>query len=276
MADERVTTWLSEQRVDGRIAVRIGRRGQDLVAEFANVGLFVADSSGTRTHVEPSEGVSPAVVEKLGASAIDALIRHARGKLTFHGSAVSSGSTAAALLGPSGAGKSTLAAALCAQAGLALVADDTVSLELPADATSETPAEVRSTQTAAWLLPSARAALGLDPQAPGKVPVDFPASSSASLSLALVVGLVFDPKATKSTIRRLRGHDAFVLLASSAIRFVIDRPDAQLREFEQLRSLAQRCPIFELRRPRQLDQLQRSVELIRQGLLRTPAEGTVR
>jgi AAA domain len=265
MGSERVT-WLAEQRIDGKIAVRIGRMGDDLVAEFANGEIFIANERGTRSHLERREGVRPALVEKLDTSVFDALLRHLQGKLTLHGGAVGLGSAAVAFVGPSGAGKSTLAAALCAQGDLELVADDTVAMELVGDKDCRGTVVVRSTQTAAWLLPTARAALGFDSQERGKVPVQFAPSSSASLTLVSVLALTFDCHATEPNLRRVRGHDAFALLASAAIRFVIDSPEAQLREFDQLRTLAETCPIFELRRPCQLDQLQCTVQIVRRML----------
>ncbi len=63
-------------------------------------------------------------------------------------------------------------------------------------------------------------------------------------------------------MRRLHGHDAFTVLADSAFRFVIDEPSAQEREFEQFRSLVRHCAVFELRRPRDLGGLARSVACV--------------
>ncbi len=162
MASERLTRWLGEHRVDGRLVARIGRRGDELVAEFAGVGTLAAANRGTRTRFEPVEGADPSVIEKVSASVLDALVRHAQGKVTLHGSAVCKESSVVALVGASGAGKSTLAAALCAQSNIDLVADDTVALELSDEMNTRAPVEVTPTQTAAWLLSDARSALGLD------------------------------------------------------------------------------------------------------------------
>ena len=80
--------------------------------------------------------------------------------------------------------------------------------------------------------------------------------------LAALVGLVFDPNAEAPALTPLRGQDAFAMVSRSIIRFAIDDPAAQLREFEQLRILVRRCSVFELRRPLELAQLESSAGLV--------------
>ncbi len=264
MTSGSVTIWVSEHRVDGRVVARIGRRGEDLVAEFPSVGTFTSSPNGTRTQFEPVEGAATTVLEKMNTSLIGALRRHLQGKVTLHGSAVALRSKAAAFIGPSESGKSTLAAALCAEPDVELVADDTVAIELPL--TTETGVEIIPTQTKAWLLPDARLLLGLDAAPAGKSPVAFCGATSPTLTLDAIVGLVFDSTVRQPTLRRLRGQEAFSLLSGSTIRFVIDDPEAQLREFDQLRRLVRQCSVFELRRPPELAQLGSSVALLRQLL----------
>src|SRR5258705_7143373 len=98
------TIWLGEYRVDGEVVSRIGRRGDELVAEFVSLGKFAASSDGVCTHLEPLPGAPSWAFEKLRASLFEALLRHVRGKITFHGSAVGMGSRAIAFVGPGGAG----------------------------------------------------------------------------------------------------------------------------------------------------------------------------
>jgi hypothetical protein len=254
------TRWLGEHRVNGVPAVRIGRRGDELVAEFINAGTLVAGAKGIS--LEPKKGADPQKLDKLRASAVDALLRHLQGKLAFHAGAAGLGDSSVMFVGPTGSGKSTLAAALCADRGMHLVADDTASVEVSDEASMETRVEILPTQTSVWLLQGARLALGLQSNLPGKVAVALPAAPSRGLRLAGVLGLLFDPKALVPTIRRIHGQDAFSLLSTSLIRFVIDDPKAQLREFEQLSCLVQHCPVFELRRCRNLGQLRRSVDVV--------------
>jgi hypothetical protein len=265
-----LTTWLGEHRVDGRVVARIGRRGSDLIAEFVDIGTFGATGEDHQTYFLPAKGADPSSLTKLTGGLVDALLRHLQGKVTFHGGAVALGSNAVAFVGPSGSGKSTLAAALCAGPDIELVADDTVAIELREEPSPSLSVEVLPTQTAAWLLPDARRALGFDSKLPDKVPLKFRSTASRKLTLNAIVNLVFDSETFGATAKRLRGQDAFVALSSSAIRFVIDDAAAQAQEFEQFRSIVYRCPIFELRRSRNLELLGQSADRIRDLLLGHP------
>jgi hypothetical protein len=51
-------------------------------------------------------------------------------------------------------------------------------------------------------------------------------------------------------------------LAGSVIRFVIDDPNAQLLEFGQIQSVVQNCAIYELKRPRTLERLFETADLL--------------
>jgi hypothetical protein len=258
------TSWLSECRVDGAVAVKVGRRGSDLLVEFAGIGTFAWSRRGGLKQVTPDAGVPVARLNKLSASLVDALGRHLEGKITLHGAAVRRGSEAIALVGPSGAGKSTLAAALCATPGLQLVADDTIAIELLQHPDRCADIEIVPTQTEAWLLPEARRALGFDATSPNKVPIAVSSKSVDRIFLTAVVYLVFDGDKSPPVLRQLRGHQAFSILSSSAIRLVVDEPAAQLREFDQLRLLVERCPIWELRRSNNLAQLGLSADRVRE------------
>ena len=261
MASERVI-WLSEQRVGSSLVARIGRRGNDLLAEFPGTGVLTVNLKSSRASFEPARGAHELALKKINASLVAALLRHLRGGLTLHGSATSIGESAVAFVGPSGAGKSTMAAALCARPDTQLVADDTVAFELDDDPSSSVEVDVSPTQAEAWLLPDALRFLGFQGDGSEKIPVSLRNPTNTRLSLRAIVGLVFDARAHQPTMRSLRGHEAFQLLSSSVIRFVIDDPAAQAREFEQLRRVAQCCKIWELRRPRSLRDLETSIELV--------------
>jgi ABC-type sugar transport system ATPase subunit len=200
------------------------------------------------------------MVDKLNASVIQGLIRHLQGKITLHASAVEVAGRAVALVGASGAGKSTLAAAICAENGACLVGDDTVAIELPEHGV-DLPVTVVPSQRMAWLLPDSRVALGIISSSPGKASVEL-AVAPTTPSLMAIVGLRFDESATKPTLKRVRGQQAFSLLANATIRFVLDEPAAQVREFDQLQSLVERCPVFELSRPRDLGKLRLSTDIV--------------
>jgi len=266
MKGELPTIWLGEYRIDGEVVSRIGRRGDEFVAEFASLGKFVSSARGACTYVDPAPNAPSWAFQKLRNGLFDALLRHVQGKITFHGSAVASGSRAIAFVGPGGAGKSTLAAAFCVGGDVELVADDTVPIELATGSDAGEPVQVVPAHTATWLFPDARAALGLDTKSPNKTPIGFGSGRAAAVPLAAVVDLVFDPEIGSPVLRRLRGQDAFRAVSNCAIRFVIDDATAQTREFDQLRFIVERCPIFELRRPRDLGKLHGCTQLLR-GLL---------
>jgi hypothetical protein len=266
--------WLSEQRVRGRVAARVGRRGDDLIAEFPNVGTVVAGPRGERFYVEAVVGSNPVLLEKLNQSLVAALVRHAQRKVTLHGAAVGIGSKAIALIGPSRAGKSTLAGTLCAGGECDLVSDDTVAVEINETDENNKAAEILPTQTKLWLLPDACQALGFDaPILEGKNGVAVPATSRSELCLMAIVGLRVDRDATEPRLRRLRGHEAFSCLCSSTIRLVVDDPEAQRHEFDQLRGLVNSCLIMELRRPSDLGKLRLSADLVRPLLESGSTEG---
>src|SRR4051812_48215414 len=108
MTTDPLTIWLGEQLVNERVVARVGRRGKELIAEFADLGVLVANLEQRSTRFEGKPGADAAVLQKLMASVVDALARHIRGKMSIHASAVACGSEVVVLVGPSGAGKSTL------------------------------------------------------------------------------------------------------------------------------------------------------------------------
>ena len=61
------------------------------------------------------------------------------------------------------------------------------------------------------------------------------------------------------------------MLSSAIIRFVVDDPAMQEREFEQMRVLVSKCPIFELRRPAYFSELGPTLDVISWPWHATPA-----
>src|SRR5438067_1338144 len=101
-------TWLCEEREQGDLVSRIGRRGRELIAEFADVGTLRAD--GSSAVFEAAKGADPRLVEKFRAGAATALLRHLDAKLSLHGAAVAKDGRAIVFVAASGGGKSTIAA----------------------------------------------------------------------------------------------------------------------------------------------------------------------
>jgi energy-coupling factor transporter ATP-binding protein EcfA2 len=257
--------WLTEHRVLGKVVARIGRADREVIADLPGVGMIRMNTRSADCRFEPASGADPAVLAKIDQSIVPALVRHAHGKVTLHGGAISVGSRAVAIVGPSGAGKSTLVASLCKHSGCRLVSDDTVALESAWTLGSEERRVVHvvPTQTKAWLLPEARQALGLPGTERGKVGVAFDTSSCSDLSLVAIIGIVSDDSPRAPYLRRLRGQEAFALLCNAAIRLIVDQPSAQLAEFEQLQIIARQCLLLELRRPRDIGQLKQCVEIVK-------------
>jgi hypothetical protein len=263
MRAPQLTEWIAEHRVDGKLIARLGRRAQEVVAEFPSLGILVANTLTDSTYFEPCADAEKAALEKLHAGVLDALKRHIQGKLTFHAGAVAIGTRAVAFIGASGSGKSTLVAAMCTLPEIKLVADDTVAVEVDGDAKGRT-IRLIPTQSSAWLLPDACQRLGVIGQERDKVAVPLPSVRSEMIHLQALVGLVFDDNNHKPILERVRGQEAFAMLAGSTIRMVVDDPSAQLREFDQLSAVARQSPTFRLRRRRDLVQLNETVDLIRQ------------
>ncbi len=245
--------WISEQHEDGALAFRVGRRGDDLVAEFVGLATLYASRDGRELAFEPSPGADAIDLAKVRASLVPALLRHASGRLTLHGAAVARGGRAVSLLGPSGAGKSTLAATLCADQGASLVADDTTALDFDGAAVRVTP-----TERVHWLVKGS-----LEPCAADvKKPVAPARMADARQGLNAVCALAFEPTLQRPELRRLRGQAALARLVPNVIRLVVDEPAAQVWELSELGRLVERVAVYELVRPKGLDGQRESARLV--------------
>jgi hypothetical protein len=257
-------TWLGEYQEDGVVFFRVGRRGDELIAEWPNVAVLRANPRLRMSAFEADASADPVLVDKVHRSMAQALLRHLDHKLTLHGSAVARGGKAVAMVGRSGAGKSTLAAALAREEGVAFAADDTLALDLDAQEVQVSPTERTS-----WLLPDACTALGVE-AAPEKRAVDPPRFAEMSRLAAIVVPIFATSDTEPVALRRLRGLDILSALVPAVIRFVIDDASVQLREMEQLERLVARVPILALVRPRRLDALGETVKTVLTLLEETP------
>jgi hypothetical protein len=252
-------SWLAEYSEDGAVAFRIGRAGDELVAEWIGLARVTASRDGSTHRFEPEPGLDQAEIDKVRRGGANLLLRHLQGKLAIHGAAVALEGRAIMLLGRSGQGKSTLAASLCASAGATLFSDDAVALDAgPSPGTYVvSPVELNH-----WLDGPARQALcdlrgvANEPadDEPAKAPVAAPRVGDASAPLVAIVDLVF----TSSTTARLisiGGVDAIAALVPQAVRFIVDEADLQRRELEALADLVERVPVYRLERARRLDML---------------------
>jgi hypothetical protein len=257
-------TWISQQLANGQIGFRIGRRGNELVADFVGLGLLCADPSGSSAVFEPAPDADPLAIEKLKNGLVPALLRHLQKELTFHGAAVAIDGRAIVCVGTSGAGKSTLAARLCNTRGAAFLADDTSAVDFRTSALTVLP-----TERVHWLV-SARDAP--DPEGEWKYAVTPRTLAESASPLAVVCRVRFDEAAGGvPVVTRLRGNAALEALIPSVIRFAIDDPEAHLREAEQLGELARRVPVFDFVRARGDERaLDEAVECLEDLVHRTP------
>jgi hypothetical protein len=264
--------WLCETTAEGQTLFRIGRDGSEWIAEFAGVGTLRAGPGGTSSSFEPLRGANPDQVDKVRHGLSLGLLRHLQGKLTLHASSAARHGRAIVCAGNSGSGKSTTIAELCARPGWSLLSDDVALV----DSIGRFP-EIAPAEHLHWLLQDSRGELGISteeappahhqlrpgvvstwskwPIAPARV-ADRPAQCSA------ICSLVFDDDASGPSLRRLHGWDAASRLLVSCIRFALDDAAAHRRELDQVIAVLERVPVYELRRPRRLQQLRAAGDLV--------------
>ena len=252
MAD---VTWLGEYREDGVVYFRLGRQGEELVAEWPSIATLRADPVARTSHFEPADDADPELVDKVHRSLARALLRQLDGKLTLHGSGVCIGANAVAIVGESGSGKSTLAAALARLDDVSFMADDTLAVEMSDAFVSLEPTEVQS-----WLLPDACTALGVE-AGDDKRAVAPARLAGPSRLVGIVVPRFVEAGAV--TLSRLKGVDMISALVPCVVRFIIDEPRVHLREMEQLGQLTNNVPMYSLARPRDLASLPETVRVVR-------------
>jgi hypothetical protein len=253
---EHPVTWLADYSVAGEACFRIGRVGDEVIAEWVGAATLIArrDGTGARLTFEPTADLR--TVEKIRRGSAWLLLRQLEGKIALHGSAVRYGNRALVFLGRSGDGKSTIAAAMCRR-GAELLADDAVGVDVTANGWVVQPHELDH-----WLDGAARRALGEGTAAdePRKAPVRSTSLASEPTMLAAFVALEFADVEPK--LIRLHGIEAVAPLVPQVARLVIDEPERQKRELDLLFSLVDALPVHRLVRPRDLDRLEDVVDLV--------------
>jgi energy-coupling factor transporter ATP-binding protein EcfA2 len=247
--------WISSLESGARVEFRVGRQGENFIAEWPGLARLIANRSGESTLCF-TDGVDPHWCQKLERGMVQAMLRQLRGELTLHASALASQDRAVLLLGKSGAGKSTLAAVLASRPEMNLLADDTSPISF-----DDAHARVTTGDPELWLLEDARVALGFADRRPGKHPVSFSSRVTNSPKLQAIVAISYGDVAAP-VLSPLRGHAALSRLLEGTVRFAIDDPEVQLREISQLDRLARATDILELVRPRDLTRIVESAELV--------------
>lgn len=242
--------WTAEHIVEGQTLFRVGRDGDQLIAQWPGLCELRSDRDGAQSSFSAEEGADPSIIAKVRGGLAAALVRHLRGETSLHACSFSRDQRALACVGPSGAGKSTLAAWMCARRGHALVADDIVGVRSEGGSLY-----VEPTEREHWLDASSRALLRLGPPPAGeKSAAPAAAVANAPARLVALVSLSYAGTDAVSLVR-VRGHRALGLLLPCLVRFVVDEPAAQLDEISRLEALIERAPLYELVAPRDFDAL---------------------
>ena len=239
--------WTRSIEDEEGIAFRVGRSGDDLVADWPGLARLTCGPDGSTPRLRPCPGASPMALRKM-RGAVKALLCDLRGGLGIHASAVAIKSHAILLLGDAGAGKSTTAAQLCLHHGGLLLADDAAVLEERNDV-----AEVQPSDKEHYLTAASRLALGINlgaAETRGKAPLRPRATARRGFPLSLVAVLRFDDARQSPHSRRLGGSAAIQELLGALLRFDTEDRAARTRELDLILRICSQAPILEVSRPR--------------------------
>lgn len=196
------------------------------------------------------------------------LALYQRGVFTLHAGAVSIGGRAIAFAGPKGAGKSTLVAALSAR-GHALLSDDVVALDLPADGAPR----VRIGAPNMNLWPDSAAAAGYDLTRLSRICAHSPklvgtvADGQPPEPVPLGAIVFLSGEEGLAQCERLSPLDAFPQLVghTHAFRWV-ERSHDLRHHLSQCHAVLSQVPVFRLARGRSLDSLPSLVQEVEQSI----------
>jgi hypothetical protein len=246
--DDATTLWIHETRDRDRVTYRLGRQGQQLVAEWPAMGRIMCRTDGSGARLIPSEPATPMSLAMLQSTAT-VFVGELCGGLALHASAVSLNGRGVLVLGESGSGKSTAAATLCTRHGGELLADDATLLVERGETLLIEPSErehhLTEESLAALGRPGLPPSYGLDKAA---IPADV--AATAPVPLALVAALKFDDVCAEADLRTLRGVEAAARLLASLFRFNFPDGPARRNELDRVMSIHEQTPFIELRRPR--------------------------
>jgi hypothetical protein len=263
--------WLHSWPEGGPATYRVGRAGEEFIAEWVGIGSLYANVASGKIVFKPQGVIRSAAVHERLRAQVAALLRHRRGGVTLHASSIARQGVAISCIGESGAGKSTLAAQLCSGAGVELLADDTSALRFDGAVI-----EVAPTERYHWLRADAAQRMGVHSRGLSRVPAEAARPASKPARLGAFVSLVFDDRATAPVLRRIQGVEALSTLSRSTFNFAFEAAQAQRDALDHAARLAREAVVFELARPRDLARLEESSAVVAKlldHLVRDDADG---
>lgn len=249
--------WLAESHDEGTLAARVGRDGERLVAEWVGRAHLSVARDGSDVVFDAEPDADPVEIEKLRRGAVRLLLAHLAGAIPLHGAAVALDGHAIVIVGGTGLGKSTLAAGFCDLAGASLLSDDAVVIERRGDVHDVVAVEERH-----WLDADSARALGrpYEPDAE-KAPMVPARCDVRHAPLAIVLHLAF-VEGDAARLVPVEGLAAVGGLLTQLTRFVVDEPSTAKRDLTLLADLVTTTRIARLERPRRLDLLRQTVDVV--------------
>jgi len=230
---------------------------------FKGVGKFLI-KDGREIIIDPEEDVEDWTLRLYLLGSVMAVLLHQRGRLVLHGSSVSIGGEAVAILGSSGSGKSTIAAALHSR-GHEVLSDDIISIEFNGRDTSVYGFPLLK------LSPTVASSLGYSLQTLSLIDPDDnkygyyakPKFSKDRIPLRHVYSL-FD--GTTNEIKQLNPQEAFFeLFQNTRTAFLLEAQGAS-SHLNQCAKLASTISIQRLERFKDLNRLTNIAQMIEEDL----------
>jgi hypothetical protein len=251
--------WMAESRTDQGLLARIGRAGDRVVAEWVGMARLDVARDGSDVRFTSEPGASPETVEKIRRGTAALLVRHLRGHLGLHASAVQHEGAAIAFVGASGQGKSTLAAYACSDHGAALIADDALAVEREGGSERWLAVPLEREH---WLERDACEALGFEVGAAEQKASRLAVRAAEQPAVLSAIVLLDFANRAQPELLRLTPVEALAALVPMVLRFIVDEPAAQRLELDALASLLEHVPIVRLERPRGLVYLPDAFEAV--------------
>lgn len=234
--------------------------------------------NGNEIVIETPGNGEPNHVRHLIAGLGMGLILYQRGLFTLHAAALAIGGSAIGIAGPKRSGKSTTAAFL-SSLGHQLLSDDVLAVDM----SDQESLQVLPGAHTVNLWPDSVIAVGRDPDSLPKIwsegtkRISPPSGAPARNAYPLSSIFFLDPSDVESpSVERLSPSEAIPMLIgnSHVFRLVEDR-EAMPQHLSQCADLANRVPLFRLKRPMSLDSIQAVVSLIEDQVARPQGSATV-